>query len=43
MIGLPERGETEYPESGVVGILAGMGFTPDRRGAPGNVHYEEYW
>jgi ferredoxin--NADP+ reductase len=45
MIGLPEKGDDPetYPESGVVGMLAELGFTPDRRGTAGNVHYEEYW
>lgn len=46
MIGLPTwDGETpEYPEvEGVVEILAREGFTADRRGQAGNVHYEEYW
>ena len=28
---------------GVVELLVGRGFTPDRREAPGNVHFEEYW
>lgn len=46
MIGLPEwDGNTpKFPEvEGVVQILHGRGFTPDRRGVIGNVHYEEYW
>jgi len=42
MIGLPDDGA--YPDvEGVVEILSGMGFTLDKRGEPGNVHYEEYW
>jgi len=42
MIGLPEDGE--YPETtGVIEILEGKGFTLDKRGEPGNIHYEEYW
>ena len=46
MIGLPKwDGDTpRYPEvEGVFEVLAARGFTADRRGAPGNVHYEEYW
>jgi len=47
MIGLPEEwsdGDPEWPEPrGVLEILTGMGFTVDRRGVEGNVHYEEYW
>ena len=46
MIGLPKwDGDTpRYPEvEGVIEVLAARGFTADRRGAPGNVHYEEYW
>ncbi|MBT8215740.1 MAG: ferredoxin--NADP reductase [Acidimicrobiia bacterium] len=47
MIGLPEEwgdGSPEWPEPrGVCEILTGMGFTVDRRGVEGNVHYEEYW
>ena len=45
MIGVPEhRGEDEqYPEGGVLGLLAERGFTIDRRGVVGNVHFEEYW
>ncbi|MGF1598639.1 MAG: NAD(P)-binding domain-containing protein [Acidimicrobiales bacterium] len=47
MIGLPE-GEGDdgptYPETtGVVELLSERGFTLDRRGEPGNIHYEEYW
>lgn len=46
MIGPPEwDGDVpRYPEiEGVVEILAARGFTIDRRGVAGNVHYEEYW
>ncbi len=46
MIGLPEDGAdgTEWPEPvGVVQLLTERGFTIDRRGQPGNVHFEEYW
>jgi ferredoxin--NADP+ reductase len=46
MIGLPEEwgDDPEWPTPrGVCEILTGMGFTVDRRGVEGNVHYEEYW
>ncbi len=46
MIGLPkwDGDAPEYPEvEGVAEILAGRGFTLDRRGVAGNVHFEEYW
>jgi len=51
MIGLPEEVDGEdgekvsrYPETtGVVELLAERGFVLDRRGQPGNIHYEEYW
>ena len=46
MIGLPEEvdGELVFPETvGVVQLLTERGFSIDRRGAPGNIHYEEYW
>ncbi|MDQ3782586.1 MAG: hypothetical protein M3349_06575 [Actinomycetota bacterium] len=47
MLGLPEAGsdgEVVFPQpEGVAEILAGMGFTIDRRGVTGNVHFEEYW
>ncbi len=46
MIGLPEEvdGEQVFPETtGVVELLADQGFSLDRRNAPGNIHYEEYW
>jgi ferredoxin/flavodoxin---NADP+ reductase len=46
MIGLPEwsEGAPTFPEvEGVIEILFKRGFTPDRRGVIGNVHYEEYW
>ncbi|MBA2336209.1 MAG: ferredoxin--NADP reductase, partial [Acidimicrobiia bacterium] len=46
-LGLPEAGsdgEVVFPQpEGVAEILAGMGFTIDRRGVTGNVHFEEYW
>ena len=47
MIGLPEWGEdgsAKFPETtGACELLMGKGFVIDRRGRPGNVHYEEYW
>ena len=50
MIGLPEEVDgpdgatTRFPETtGVVELLVERGFTLDRRGDPGNIHYEEYW
>lgn len=46
MIGLPtwEGDQPVFPETkGVVELLSERGFTPDRRGVDGNVHYEEYW
>ncbi len=46
MIGLPEwDGDTPtFPESrGMAQVLAERGYTIDRRGVTGNVHYEEYW
>jgi ferredoxin--NADP+ reductase len=46
MIGLPEweANTPVFPEpQGVVEMLHGRGFTIDRRGVIGNVHYEEYW
>lgn len=46
MIGLPEWTEAGpvFPEPrGACEVLAGRGFTIDRRGVRGNVHYEEYW
>jgi ferredoxin--NADP+ reductase len=47
MIGLPEdddQGNLVFPETtGVVELLVERGFTLDRRGQPGNIHYEEYW
>jgi ferredoxin--NADP+ reductase len=46
MIGLPEwQGDHPvWPEpTGVAQLLAERGFTLDRRGTPGNIHYEEYW
>ena len=46
MIGLPEEvdGETRFPDpTGVIELLVERGFTIDRRGEPGNIHFEEYW
>lgn len=46
MIGLPTwaaEGPVFPPTTGVVELLMERGFEPDRRGHPGNVHYEEYW
>ena len=46
MIGLPEEvdGKQVFPETtGVVELLVNQGFSLDRRNAPGNIHYEEYW
>lgn len=46
MIGLPEEidGTLVYPEiTGVVELLAGLGFTRDHRKERGTVHFEEYW
>lgn len=47
MIGLPEvaaDGSAEFPRpTGVVELLVARGFTIDRRGAHGTIHYEEYW
>ncbi len=46
MIGIPEiaEGVEVFPDpAGVVELLVKRGFTVDRRGQPGNVHYEEYW
>jgi ferredoxin--NADP+ reductase len=44
MIGLPEGDpETWPPTTGVVELLVRRGFTLDRRGDPGNIHFEEYW
>lgn len=46
MIGLPTETPDGlvYPEpEGVVAVLERMGFVLDRRGRPGNIHYEEYW
>ncbi len=46
MIGPPEwEGSTpRFTEpSSAVAVLHGLGFTPDRRKRPGNVHFEEYW
>jgi ferredoxin--NADP+ reductase len=47
MIGLPETGldgNEEYPSpEGVIELLVDRGFVLDRRGQPGNIHFEEYW
>ncbi|MEP1125188.1 MAG: hypothetical protein ABJH68_14985 [Ilumatobacter sp.] len=46
MIGIPEDedGELKFPDTvGVVQLLSERGFTVDRRHAPGNIHFEEYW
>jgi ferredoxin--NADP+ reductase len=44
MIGLPEGDPEEWPEAkGVVELLTKRGFKLDRRGDPGNIHFEEYW
>lgn len=47
MIGLPDEddeGNLTFPEpTGVVELLVERGFSLDRRGNPGNIHYEEYW
>lgn len=46
MIGLPEGEESSsrFPEpTGMAELLDRRGFTIDRRGSVGNVHYEEYW
>jgi len=47
MIGLPEEdedGTMQFPETtGVIELLVDRGFTIDRRGEPGSIHFEEYW
>lgn len=44
MIGLPEGDDQAWPETtGVVELLVERGFKLDRRGDPGNIHFEEYW
>jgi ferredoxin/flavodoxin---NADP+ reductase len=46
MIGLPEWTEygPKFPTTvGVAQLLHDRGFVLDRRGRPGNIHYEEYW
>ena len=47
MIGLPEwadDGGAKFPATkGACELLMEQGFVIDRRGRPGNVHYEEYW
>lgn len=43
MIGLADE-EGRFPSpTGVCELLTNRGFTVDRRGVVGNVHYEEYW
>ncbi len=43
MIGIPDE-EGVFPATvGVVELLVERGFTIDKRGQPGNIHYEEYW
>ena len=46
MIGLPE-GDDDSPEwpktEGVTQLLVERGFKLDKRGDPGNIHFEEYW
>lgn len=46
MIGLPDdsNGDLVFPQpTGVAELLVERGFRLDRRGEPGNVHFEEYW
>ena len=46
MIGPPEWDGTtpSFPEpDSAVAVLHRLGFVPDRRKVPGNVHFEEYW
>lgn len=47
MIGPPEWGDDGAAlfedDTSAVAVLHSLGFTPDRRRSPGNVHYEEYW
>ncbi len=47
MIGAPveREGQTVYPSPrGVIEVLeARYGFRADRRGRPGNIHFEKYW
>ena len=43
MIGIPDD-DGSFPEvTGVVQLLVERGFSIDRRGQPGTIHYEEYW
>ena len=43
MIGIPDD-DGSFPEvTGVVELLVERGFSIDRRGRPGTIHYEEYW
>jgi len=46
MIGLPEWTDDQphFPSTrGMAEVLFKLGFIVDRRGHPGNIHYEEYW
>jgi ferredoxin--NADP+ reductase len=46
MIGLPEWTDNQphFPSTlGMAEMLSKRGFIIDRRGHPGNIHYEEYW
>jgi ferredoxin--NADP+ reductase len=44
MIGLPEGDPEEWPATvGVTQLLVERGFKLDKRGDPGNIHFEEYW
>ena len=43
MIGIPDEEGVFPATTGVVELLVERGFTIDKRGQPGNIHYEEYW
>ncbi len=43
MIGIPDAEGIFPATTGVVELLVERGFTIDKRGQPGNIHYEEYW
>ena len=43
MIGIPDEDGVFPAITGVVELLVERGFTIDKRGQPGNIHYEEYW
>ncbi len=43
MIGIPDAEGVFPATTGVVELLVERGFTIDKRGQPGNIHYEEYW